>query len=195
MSMLLLPGSICSQCNGQITTNYVKCEHCSKIYHFSPCTVLSETTYNSMNTNKKAEWKCHQCEPRNNSPNNTQQKPQQSEDNNTGRETGKRFRNALVPIAANNTVMSPTVQKSDTVELKSDMTDLKTTMQQIAQSMAALTTSNNEIREQLTNALAKVNETLSNLTVQVNNLEEREKEKNKRLVRWTIAYKDWNNNI
>lgn len=89
--------------------------------------------------------------------------------------------NVLVPIAANNTVMSPTVQKSDTVELKSDMKDLKTTMQQIAQSMAALTTSNNEIREQLTNALAKVNETLSNLTVQVNNLEEREKEKTQKI--------------
>lgn len=197
---------ICNNCNERITTSYfVNCQACNNNYHFN-CTVISESTYGSMSSARKASWKCHMCKPRDKLPSNifqtavyyndnlqqSQQKQQREDDDIVDNESGKRFRDASSNIAAitadaNNTINNTTTipytnpQQSDVSEIKSDMKELKTSMQQIALNMLSLNSSNNEIREQLTSAIAKINETLSNMSIQVNDLQKRDKEKEQQI--------------
>lgn len=115
------------------------------------------------------------------------EKPQTAHRNdNVGEnETGKRFRDASVPIAASNitsnniaakqndVIINPNMQQKDIAELKSGINELKTVMQQVAQNLSMLNASNIDVKD----ALTKINETLVNLTGQVNDLKKRDVEK------------------
>lgn len=72
------------------------------------------------------------------------------------------------PSKLNNT------QQSDMLELKSDMKEIKSTIQQLASS---LTSSHADLNQQITGAMNKINETLAALTTQVNNLQEKDKQR------------------
>lgn len=190
MTSLNVPEVVCNQCNAPITTSYfVKCQSCKKSYHFNPCTVLSESTYGSMSNARKASWKCQMCKPRDKSPNNifiyneNQQplmKQQREDDDASDTEGNKRFRDSSTNVcgsSTNNTttmIANPNLLQSDVTELKSDMKELKTTMQQFAANMISLHT---ELKEQLSSAIIKINETLSSLSSRVNDLNERDREK------------------
>lgn len=57
----------CAQCDVAITTKYMKCSVCSACYHFSPCCSIQLSSYNGMNIEKRAAWRCHKCRERKNS--------------------------------------------------------------------------------------------------------------------------------
>lgn len=217
MSFLEVPKNMCNQCHAPITTmNFVWCHNCEKKFHFNPCTVLSESTYNSMSGTRKVEWKCHQCKPRTKSPNsiyqafvfnenNAQQNQptqqqldidahanKQQNNNAPSNQTkqqreaddvatsSKRFKEAA---NNNNNTMNASLSstQSDISEIKSGMVDIKSAMQQIASSVVHLNTSNVEIRDQLKDAMTKINETLSSLTDQVKDLQVRDREKTQQI--------------
>ncbi|XP_075151887.1 uncharacterized protein LOC142225921 [Haematobia irritans] len=222
--------NICSHCNAPITqANFVLCHSCERKFHFSPCTVISESSYYSMSANKKTEWKCHICKPRVRSPNNgyqtyvykettvdstreNAQQKQQREGEEINRENAKRFKEALTPTSINKTPTITISNQCEISELKTSMMNLQTSMhksfelfcnnlmQQMAANTMTLTASNNEIKQQLSEAVTKINETLSQLSSQVVDLQEKDKEKERRIESLEkrvqqLEQKNLNNNI
>lgn len=79
----------------------------------------------------------------------------------------------------NNTpIKNANTQQSDIIEIKSDMKEIKSTMQQLASTLAS---SHAELSKQMTEAMAKINNTLQTLTTQVNGLQEKDKERSQQI--------------
>lgn len=54
--------NICGECSLEIKSFlYVRCHHCYRQFHFSPCCSLSESSYKSMSQPKRSAWKCKNC--------------------------------------------------------------------------------------------------------------------------------------
>lgn len=174
--------NVCAQCNTQITAKFVKCNGCNSLYHFLPCSTLSEKSYSSMANYKKADWRCHKCQPRktSTSSNNSyhivihdgSQQKQQREDDDESNENTKRFKNSLSLSDVNDSVCF--LNKT----LTADISDLKTTVQ----NMATEIKQNNETNSRVESALNLITNTLSTLTSQVNSLIDSNKEKEKQMV-------------
>ncbi|XP_075167213.1 uncharacterized protein LOC142239312 [Haematobia irritans] len=185
----------CDNCNLPITgITFVKCHNCDRSFHFSPCSVLSENTYNFMSSNKKAEWKCQVCKPRGKSPNNVyhsfvynepntqchQQKQQRGDDDETN-DLSKRFKQATT---SQNTESNSNVLTHNN-EQSISMSDLQNAMQQMGaslmQQMNTLNASNIEIKNTLSHAINTINQTLASLTEQVKELQEKDKIKSQQI--------------
>lgn len=181
-----------------LTGNYIKCHHCGSKYHYSPCATLSESTYSIMSAEKKAAWKCHTCrgdKGRSKSPNsvcpeaanieqqNQQQqaanKQQRSEDENEQQRNNKKFKDSI-SLNIINTNMSAmkvelaTIRNSTSAELG----DIKASISQLSNNII---TSNNLLREDMTSALLKLTESMTNLSAQVNELKKENAEKELRI--------------
>lgn len=185
--VITVPGLHCVTCKNPIThLNYIQCYNCNKQFHFSPCTTLIEIEWNSMSAQKKIDWKCQYCNPNPKSPNNAyksivfneSQKHGREEDEGSSNDGIKRPKSATTLKTTNNTPNSKTNNiQSDVAEMKTDMKELKTAMQQLAMNMMTLNNTSSGIKDNLANALIKINETLETLTVQVKDLQERDREK------------------
>lgn len=188
--------TLCSQCKKSLPVSgeYVKCLSCGSKCHFSPCSTLSATTYASMSTDKKKEFKCHLCRKDGNadgrkSPNtlykyviydgsqDQQSNKQQRQDDEETNETGtKKFKDALSLTSVNNNVCSLQKAVSDLkTEMKGGIEQLTTTI------TTTITASNNILREEMSNALTKLAESMANLATQVNELKAKSKEKDVRI--------------
>lgn len=195
---VITPGVSCDTCKNQITyINYIQCYKCERKFHFSPCTLLSESTWNTMSAIRKTEWKCQHCKPRSRSPNNVYQALVFGESQKHAREiyekeedeTNATKRKQDKPISSsNNASQSPTtksnnnninIQQSEFVSFRDDMRELKTTMQQLAMN---LFTSHKEIKEELSKNLTRINETLGHLTSQVNDLKDKDRQREKQIL-------------
>lgn len=196
---VITPGLSCDTCKIQITyVNYIQCYKCDRKFHFSPCTLLSEATWNTMSAIRKTEWKCQHCKPRSRSPNNVYQSVISGESQKYAREIDETEEDEInankrkkeKPISSsNNATQSPTtntknnnnninIQQSEFASFKDDMRELKTTMQQLAMSLQK---SHKEIKEELSKNLTKINETLEHLTSQVNDLKFKDKQREQQI--------------
>lgn len=195
MPQLQVPCNHCAQCSLPISTiQYVRCYHCNRNFHFSPCCSLSENSHASMSQTKKNDWKCHVCKPRK-SPNNTyktfvfgesntnqnnespnrnlaecqanneKQQKQQRVDDETVNNNTKRFKE---------TETTSTYQQNDISELKTGMVDLKSSLQQIVTSMASLSA---DLKSHMDSALAEMNRNVATIAAQVSELQKKDQEK------------------
>ena len=167
---------LCGECKRELKEAYVKCFTCKNEYHFNPCCGLSESSYAGMSSERKAEWKCHKCRPRErrNSTNNLYQTviyneamKQRRDEEDVDIETNKRIRTEIPSCNQN-------LDKSDTQEIKEDIKEMKVSIAQLANSMTTLNT-------QFQLALDGINKNLSALTQQVNDLQQQNVEKGKQL--------------
>lgn len=151
-----IANTLCSQCNKSlpISGNYVKCANCGSTCHYSPCSTLAESTYNTMNAEKKREWKCHLCRDGRKSPNNLykavvydgpqqsnqQQNKQQRDEEDVNNTAGsKKFKDSLSLNSVNNNVCS---LQNAVAELKNDM---KSSIEQLTTAITSTITANNNI--------------------------------------------------
>ncbi|KAI8129590.1 hypothetical protein CVS40_1408 [Lucilia cuprina] len=171
---------ICNQCKMQITTtNFVKCYNCNSNYHFSPCSPLSESTYSTMTSEKRKNWKCHVCKPRSRSPtnlyqvvvfdeNNQQQKQLRQDDSFDENEGAKKYKESLSLDAVN-----------------TKLNTLQSNLQEIKSQIEILVSSVNSLHSQMKNdvqvALSTITNSISTLVSQVNELNERDKIKEKQI--------------
>lgn len=98
-------------------------------------------------------------------------KNQRDEDNGDNEEQSKRFKDSLSLEAMNSKVCAV---QSDVTELKLDIKEIKTSIQKMSASVGV---ANDNMKTELTTALSKITETLTGLVTQVNNLNEKNKEK------------------
>lgn len=181
---------ICNQCKNAIkTASYVKCYQCNSCYHFTTCSPLSESTYSSMTGERKMNWRCHICKPRNRSPNNiyqafvfdenNQQKQLREDDTVDENEKAKKYKESKSLSMLESKLCSV---QSDVTEIKtefrSDMRDLKSQIEMLASSVNGL---NMEIRGEIRTALSTITNTLSTLVAQVNELSEKDRTKEKQI--------------
>lgn len=195
---VITSGLSCDTCKNQITyINYVQCYKCDRKYHFSPCTLLSENTWNTMSAIRKTEWKCQHCKPRSRSPNNIYQAVVFGESQKHAREVDdaeeeesnpNKRKNEKPNSSSNNATQSPTTshknnnintQQSDFANYRDDMKELQNAIQQLTMS---LYTSHKEIKEELSKNLSKINETLEHLTSQVNDLKDKDTQREKQIL-------------
>lgn len=180
--------SVCGQCNNNLPSKYVHCFLCNSQYHFSTCCPLSEKTYATMNSERRADWRCHKCKPRkgSSSSNNAcnividecfeqgtqkQQREEETEENGST----KRYKESLSLHDAN---ISLHMVKTDVKELKTDINDIKNTMQELA---ISINLNNAQINTNLQTALATITSSLTTLTTQVRELCESNREKEKQI--------------
>lgn len=170
--------SLCDHCKKPLPTSgdYVKCFNCKANYHYSPCTTIIKKTHDSMNPEKRAEWKCQNCR-KSKSPiptvvlEDTSQQKQQRDDDDTNAyndENAKRFKDSL----------SLNMLNSKLCSVQSDVNEIKTTIQTIATNV---NTSHLQIKEEIHNALATITNTLANLATQVSDLHDKNTENSKQI--------------
>lgn len=176
-----------NQCKKEITTlTYVKCYSCNSNYHFSTCSPLSESTYSNMYGERKTNWKCHICKPRIKSTNNVYQAIVSNETNPTKQlrtddddsdvsDRSKKFKESLSLSSVNAKLCSV---QSDVSELKSDLKDIKSSIEQVATNV---NTSNLQIKDDIQNALLSITNTISTLVAQVNELHEKDKQRERQI--------------
>lgn len=177
--------SLCSQCNGALLEKFVKCYNCNSLYHFSPCCSLSEKTYYGMSNERRADWRCQKCKPRkaSTSSNNayhviiddsthpTPQQKQLRDDDNSDIETSKRFKNSLCLNEIQNNVC----------QLQSDMKSYDTKFNEIKESIQQMSILINQNTQVISNFQTTITNTISTLTMQVNELCDKNKQKEKQM--------------
>lgn len=100
----------------RLVKKYVRCFNCKSHYHFSPCCPLSELTYSTMTGEKRVNWRCQVCKPRNKSPNilyqtivleeNTAQKQLREDDNEEDSDRSKKYKESLPSTSINEKLTS-----------------------------------------------------------------------------------------
>lgn len=172
---------VCNQCQKEIeATKYVKCYNCKSNYHFSTCCPLSESTYSTMTGERRVNWRCQICKPRNKSPNtqavvvdeNNLQKQQREDDNDDGSDRAKKFKESLSPASLNAKLTS----------LENGMEVMKTQMDYLVNNANAT----QQLRDEIHQALAAMTNTISSLSAQVCELNEKDKKKEKQISKMDI---------
>lgn len=175
---------LCKQCSESITSNYVKCLNCNNSFHFNPCCTLSESTYNGMNGERKATWKCHICKPRNKSANNntgdnantddkfTQKQLKENEDEE--KENRKRLKD---PFSSNELQFISTLKsevKSEVNELRIDINDVKKNIKELKETVEKLSINVNQtessFKEEIKTSLSYITSTLSSIVAQISEI-------------------------
>lgn len=186
---------ICGQCNNNLPSKYVSCFSCNAKYHFSPCCPLSEKTYMTMNSERRADWKCHICKPRKGSTSSNNayhvvvndcseigNQKQQREDESQENGNAKRFKDSSSLNDANSSLFMVKTDvnelKFDVSAMKTDIRDIKSTMQELA---VTINQNNTQINTNLQTVLSTITTSLTTLTAQVSELCESNKEKDKQI--------------
>ncbi|KAI8120859.1 hypothetical protein CVS40_8006 [Lucilia cuprina] len=196
--MVFLPIHIytCKQCSDPLPSNFVKCYNCNNNFHFNPCCPLSESTYSSMNRERRVSWRCHICKPRNKSDINnsyetvlyqdkSQHKQQRENDDNNNDQT-KRFKDSISLNQLQSSICAIKADvklevnevRSEITDVKNNIIELKTTIEQLT-----LNVSQNDIsfKEEMKTALSQITATLSNLLTQMGEMREENRENKKEI--------------
>lgn len=149
---------------------FITCNNCNLIFHFSPCSSVSEIDYSKMSKEEKSNWKCHFCLQRCKSPNNLyqhviyndkNQQKQSRDDDAEDNENAKRFKETLSLASVNAKI------GSFQVDVTTKINTMQTTMEQIAENMTSMS---NHIRGELQTTLSTITTSLATLVTQVNEL-------------------------
>lgn len=69
-----MPSLVCSECSDSLPSDgrFMNCQECKKSFHLGPsCSGISDNTFISMGTGKRAQWECRECR-------GTKKRPRQS---------------------------------------------------------------------------------------------------------------------